>query len=106
MVWDPVECGVQPNGRAFYFTQLPTEMNRVERTGDVLFGLILPIGNEDKVKNFIIGELDLKSQKSKLESSAKQVPDFSFHSSRKSSCFNRLGCKLSRSTFFMVDGSS
>ena len=76
MVWDPVECGVQPNGRALYFTQLPTEMNRVERTGDVLFGLILPIGNEDKVKNFIIGELDLKSQNPNWKVLQNQSPIF------------------------------
>ena len=76
MVWDPQSCGVKPNGRALYFMQLPSESYRSNRPGDVLFGLILPIGSDEKVKNFILSQLDLKAQKPNWKVRQNKLPDF------------------------------
>tara|TARA_B100000886_G_scaffold9903_2_gene6374 strand:- start:687 stop:3410 length:2724 start_codon:yes stop_codon:yes gene_type:complete len=76
MVWDPQSCGVKPNGRALYFMQLPSESYRLDRPGDVLFGLILPIGSDEKVKNFILSQLDLKAQKPNWKVWQNKLPDF------------------------------
>ena len=76
MVWDPESCGVKPNGRALYFMQLPSESYQSNRPGDVLFGLILPIGSDEKVKNFILSQLDLKAQKPNWKVRENKLPDF------------------------------
>ena len=60
LAWDPESCGIQSQGRALYFLQFPGEEDKEERGGDILFGLALPIANEDKLKDFIIRQLDLK----------------------------------------------
>ena len=76
MLWDSQAYGVQPNGRVLYFMQLPSDSFRSRRPGDVLFGLILPIGNEDKVKNFIVSQLGLKAQNSNWEVRENLNPNF------------------------------
>lgn len=60
ITWDPEACGIQSQGRALYFLQFPGEEDRDNRSGDILFGLTLPIANEDRLKEFIIRQLDLK----------------------------------------------
>ena len=61
IAWDPESCGIEPNGRAIYFLQFPGEKYRTDRSGDILFGLSLPIANEDRLKDFILRNLDLKA---------------------------------------------
>lgn len=60
--WDPSACGLHPKGRVLYFLQLPGRNYREQRSGDVLFGLVFPIADESSLKNFILTQLDLKSE--------------------------------------------
>lgn len=60
LAWDPEAYGIQSQGRALYFLQFPGDEDRENRGGDILFGLALPIANGDKLKEFIIRQLDLK----------------------------------------------
>ena len=76
MLWDPQSCGIQPNGRVLYFMQLPGNLYQEKRPGDVLFGLVLPIGDDQRVKNFIFNQLDLKSQMPSWKVYENTLPDF------------------------------
>ena len=76
MLWDPQSCGIQPNGRVLYFMQLPGGFYKEKRPGDVLFGLGLPIGDNAKAKNFILNQLDLKSQNPSWKVHENMRPDF------------------------------
>tara|TARA_B100001093_G_scaffold108839_5_gene101138 strand:- start:7637 stop:10372 length:2736 start_codon:yes stop_codon:yes gene_type:complete len=74
--WDPSACGVQPNGRVLYFLQLPDQNFREERSGDVLFGLVFPISDESNLKEFILKQLDLKSENPLWRIRENQSPQF------------------------------
>ncbi len=78
MVWNPQACGIMADGKAGYFMQLPGPNHREQRAGDVLFGLILPIGDDERVKNFILSRLDLKSLRPNWKVRENEFP--SFHS--------------------------
>ena len=74
--WDPSASGVQPNGRVLYFLQLPGQNFREERSGDVLFGLVFPISDESNLKEFILKQLDLKSENPFWRVRENQSPQF------------------------------
>lgn len=76
LAWDPEACGIQSQGRALYFLQFPGEEDRDNRSGDILFGLALPIADEDKLKDFIIRQLDLKDAVPRWRVEEVQSPDF------------------------------
>jgi len=76
MLWDPESCGIQPNGRTLYFLQLPSDLYREKRAGDVLFGLVLPIGDDLKVKKFILDQLGLKTQSPSWRIHENTLPSF------------------------------
>ena len=76
IAWDPEACGIQSQGRALYFLQFPGDEYRDSRSGDILFGLALPIANEDKLKEFIIRQLDLKDSNPNWRVEEVQSPDF------------------------------
>ena len=76
LAWDPEASGIQSQGRALYFLQFPGEEYHDSRAGDILFGLALPIANQDKLKEFIIRQLDLKDASPKWRVEEVQSPDF------------------------------
>ena len=76
LAWDPEACGIQSQGRALYFLQFPGEEDRDNRSGDILFGLALPIADEDKLKDFIIRQLDLKDAVPRWRVEEVQSPGF------------------------------
>ena len=76
LAWDPEACGIQSQGRALYFLQFPGEEYHDSRAGDILFGLALPIANQDKLKEFIIRQLDLKDSSPNWRVEEVQSPDF------------------------------
>ena len=62
LAWDPRSCGISPDGRVLYFLQFPDSEFIDDRPHDMVFGLVLPIGNQELLKEFILQRLDLKSQ--------------------------------------------
>ena len=76
LAWDPEACGIQSQGRALYFLQFPGFEDREERSGDILFGLALPIANEDRLKEFIVRQLDLKDANPSWRVEEIKSPDF------------------------------
>ncbi|MEC9122820.1 MAG: hypothetical protein VX969_01655, partial [Verrucomicrobiota bacterium] len=62
LAWDPSSCGINPDGRVLYFLQFPGMEYMEKRSSDVVFGLVLPIADQAKLKDFILRKLDLKSQ--------------------------------------------
>tara|TARA_B100001115_G_scaffold179164_1_gene169575 strand:+ start:3606 stop:6359 length:2754 start_codon:yes stop_codon:yes gene_type:complete len=62
LAWDPYSCGIKPDGRVLYFLQFPGMEYMDKRASDVVFGLVLPIADQAKLKDFILHKLDLKSQ--------------------------------------------
>jgi len=62
LAWDPSSCGINPDGRVLYFLQFPGMEYMETRSSDVVFGLVLPIADQAKLKDFILRKLDLKSQ--------------------------------------------
>ena len=76
LVWDPRACGVGEQEKSFYFMQLPDVSYRNQRPGDILFGLILPIKDEAKLKNFILSQLDIKAEKPNWKVHSNTLPDF------------------------------
>ena len=76
LAWDPEACGIQSQGRALYFLQFPGDEDRDDRVGDILFGLALPIADEDKLKQFIVRQLDLKDANPDWRVEEVQSPEF------------------------------
>ena len=76
LAWDPEACGIQSQGRALYFLQFPGEEDQADRSGDILFGLALPIADENKLKDFIVRQLDLKDANPNWRVEEVQSPDF------------------------------
>ncbi len=76
LAWDPEACGIQSQGRALYFLQFPGEEDQEDRSGDILFGLALPIADENKLKDFIVRQLDLKDANPNWRVEEVQSPDF------------------------------
>ena len=52
----------QPGWSGLYFLQFPGMEYMEKRSSDVVFGLVLPIADQAKLKDFILRKLDLKSQ--------------------------------------------
>lgn len=78
--WDPEDCGVNPHGRVLYFLQFPQGDYKTGREQDVLWGLVVPIGNRDQLKEFILRKLNLKSHSSLWQVKENNSPAFmSFH---------------------------
>ena len=76
LAWDPEACGIQSQGRVLYFLQFPGDEDRDNRSGDILFGLAIPIADEDKLKDFIVRQLDLKDANPTWRVEEMQTPDF------------------------------
>ena len=78
--WNPADCGINPHGRVLYFLQFPHHEFLSQREQDVLWGLIIPIGDQDLLREFILRKLDLKSLSSEWSVKENTNPSFmSFH---------------------------
>lgn len=78
--WNPEDCGINPHGRVLYFLQFPQDEFISQREQDVLWGLIIPIGDQDLLREFILRKLDLKSLSSEWSVKENDTPSFmSFH---------------------------
>ena len=78
--WNPADCGINPHGRVLYFLQFPQDEFLSQREQDVLWGLIIPIGDQDLLREFILRKLDLKSLSSEWSVKENTNPSFmSFH---------------------------
>ena len=65
------------NHRAGHYTfTISGFEDREERSGDILFGLALPIANEDRLKEFIVRQLDLKDANPSWRVEEIKSPDF------------------------------
>ncbi|MBN37391.1 MAG: hypothetical protein CMI29_02890 [Opitutae bacterium] len=76
LAWDPRSCGINPEGRVLYFMQFPGSDYIDSRTHDVVLGLVMPIGDQDLLKEFILQELDLKSQSPNWKVHENNSPEF------------------------------
>ena len=74
--WDPESCGINPEGRALYFLQFPTQDTVETPSFQLVGGLVLPIADASKLKEFILQELDLKSQAPSWKVVERQSPDY------------------------------
>ena len=61
LAWAPEECGINPHGRILYFLQFPQEKFLEERNQDIVWGLIFPIGNYDKLSEFYTSKTKSKN---------------------------------------------
>ena len=78
--WDPEECGVNPHGRVLYFLQFPQDEFIGKRDQDIVWGLILPIGDQDQLREFILRKLNLKNSSNAWRIEENNSPSFmSFH---------------------------
>ena len=74
--WDPRSCGISPDGRVLYFLQFPSPDYIESRPHDVVFGLVMPIGDQELLKEFILQKLDLKSQSPNWKVQENTSPEF------------------------------
>jgi len=80
LAWSPEECGVNPHGRVLYFLQFPQEEFIEKREQDIVWGLIIPIGNVQRLRDFIMRKLNLKSIGNAWRVKENTLPSFmSFH---------------------------
>ena len=80
IAWSPEECGVNPHGRVLYFLQFPQEEFIEKREQDIVWGLIIPIGDVSRLREFIMRKLDLKSIGNAWRVKENTLPSFmSFH---------------------------
>jgi hypothetical protein len=80
LAWAPEECGVNPHGRVLYFLQFPQEEFIEKREQDIVWGLIIPIGDVDRLRDFIMRKLELKSVGNSWRVKENKSPEFmSFH---------------------------
>ena len=83
LAWSPEECGVNPHGRVLYFLQFPQEEFIEKREQDIVWGLIIPIGDVNRLRDFIMRKLDLKSIGNAWRVKENTLPSFmSFHHRR------------------------
>ena len=76
LAWDPRSCGISPEGRVLYFLQFPSPDFIESRPHDVVFGLVLPIGDQELLKDFVLQKLDLKSQSPNWKVHENSSPEF------------------------------
>ena len=80
LAWSPEECGINPHGRVLYFLQFPQEEFIEKREQDIVWGLIIPIGDVNRLRDFIMHKLDLKSIGNAWRVKENTLPSFmSFH---------------------------
>ena len=80
LAWAPEECGINPHGRVLYFLQFPQEEFIEKREQDIVWGLIIPIGDVDRLRDFIMRKLELKSVGNSWRVKENKSPEFmSFH---------------------------
>jgi hypothetical protein len=80
LAWSPEECGINPHGRVLYFLQFPQEQFIENREQDIVWGLIIPIGDVELLRDFIMRKLDLKSVGNAWRVKENTTPSFmSFH---------------------------
>jgi predicted nucleic acid-binding Zn-ribbon protein len=80
LAWSPEECGINPHGRVLYFLQFPQEEFIEKREQDIVWGLIIPIGDVSRLREFIMRKLDLKSIGNAWKVKENTLPSFmSFH---------------------------
>ena len=78
--WHSDECGINPYGRVLYFLKFPMDEYLDKRDQDIAWGLIIPVGDSNKLKEFILRKLDLKSSSYLWRVSENTTPSFiSFH---------------------------
>lgn len=78
--WKPEECGITPHGRVLYFLKFPMDEHIESRDQDVVWGLIIPIGDSDRLREFILRKLDLKNISNLWSVKENTSPSFmSFH---------------------------
>jgi hypothetical protein len=78
--WEPEECGVNPYGRVLYYLKFPNEEFIEKRQQDIAWGLIIPIGDQDRLREFILRKLDLKGLSNLWQIEESNSPSFiSFH---------------------------
>ena len=76
LAWDPRSCGISPEGRVLYFLQFPSPDFIESRPHDVVFGLVMPIGDQELLKDFVLQKLDLKSQAPNWKVHENSSPEF------------------------------
>jgi len=76
LAWDPRSCGISPEGRVLYFLQFPGPDYIESRPHDVVFGLVMPIGDQELLKEFVLQKLDLKSQSPNWKVHENTSPEF------------------------------
>ena len=59
--WNPAECGINPHGRVLYFLQFPQDQFIKTREQDIVWGVIIPIGDQEQLREFILRKLELKN---------------------------------------------
>ncbi len=80
LAWDPEECGVNPHGRVLYFLQFPCDEFIGKREQDIVWGLVIPIGEQDQLREFILRKLELKTASNAWRIEENNSPSFmSFH---------------------------
>jgi predicted nucleic acid-binding Zn-ribbon protein len=78
--WEPEECGVNPYGRVLYYLKFPNEDFIEKRQQDIAWGLIIPIGDQDRLREFILRKLKLKGSSTSWQIEESNSPSFiSFH---------------------------
>jgi len=76
LAWSPEECGINPYGRVLYFLQFPGDSFIEEREQDVVWGIIIPIGDSGRLREFITRKLELKSLGNSWRVSENESPSF------------------------------
>ena len=78
--WNPSECGINPHGRVLYFLQFPQDQFIKTREQDIVWGVIIPIGDQEKLREFILRKLELKNLSPAWRVKENSSPSFmSFH---------------------------
>ena len=78
--WDPEECGVNPHGRVLYFLKFPNVEFIEKRKQDIAWGVIIPIGDQNILREFILRKLELKTLSNSWKIEENKSPSFiSFH---------------------------
>ena len=78
--WNPEECGINPHGRVLYFLKFPNEEFIEEREQDITWGLIIPIGDQNRLREFILRKLELKNLSNEWKIEELNSPNLiSFH---------------------------
>ena len=76
LAWSPEECGINPYGRVLYFLQFPGDAYMEEREQDIVWGLLIPVGDAERLREFITRKLELKSVNNSWRVNESNSPQF------------------------------